>query len=196
MSLQCLSGLRPVDVMTTTCFSYMEGSWYPDPQLLNCRSPGMYGIVQVNFIFLIFRIAVCSAPPSPLNGSVQADDGRTYMEGDEVNFQCRSGLQRPENVTVRTMCTMEGGWRPDPRLQNCRSLGMYATSLGMLPLIELLIFRIAVCSAPPFPLNGSVQADDGRTYVEGDDVNFQCLSGWNEEDMVFLTMCFRRQFFK
>ena len=33
---QCLSGLSPTDVMIATCT--MEGSWRPDPQLLNCSS--------------------------------------------------------------------------------------------------------------------------------------------------------------
>ncbi len=64
-----------------------------------------------------------------MNGSVQADDGRMYLEGDEVNFQCLSGL-RPADV-MTTTCTVEGNWRPDPQLLNCRSPGMCAISLGM-----------------------------------------------------------------
>ena len=68
---------------------------------------------------LIFRIALCSAPPSPLNGSVQADDGRTYVEGDEVNFQCLSVW--PADV-LTTTCTMEGNWWPDPQLLESFSL--------------------------------------------------------------------------
>ena len=34
---QCLSGLSPADAMIATCT--VEGSWKPDPQLLNCSSP-------------------------------------------------------------------------------------------------------------------------------------------------------------
>ena len=62
---------------------------------------------------------MCSAPPSPLNGSVQANDSRTYVDGDVVNFQCLSGLS-PADVMIAT-CTMEGSWRPDPQLLTCSS---------------------------------------------------------------------------
>ena len=33
---QCLSGMCPADVMIATCT--MDGSWWPDPQLLKCSS--------------------------------------------------------------------------------------------------------------------------------------------------------------
>ena len=152
----------------------MEGNWRPDPQLLNsCTLPfiELFKFVSSSQ-YVVFGIAVCSAPPSPpMNGSVQVDDGKTYLEGDEVNFQCLSGL-RPADVMTTT--NMEGSWYPDPQLLNCRSPGMY----GIVQVSFIfLIFHKAVCSGPPSPLNGSVQADDGRTYVEGDEVNFQCLSG-------------------
>ena len=62
---------------------------------------------------------MCSAPPSPLNGSVQADNSSPYVEGDVVNFQCLSGLS-PADVMIAT-CTMEGSWRPDPQLLTCSS---------------------------------------------------------------------------
>ena len=62
---------------------------------------------------------MCSAPPSPLNGSVQANDSRTYVEGDVVNFQCLSGLS-PADVMIAT-CTMVGRWMPDPQLLTCSS---------------------------------------------------------------------------
>ena len=81
-----------------------------------------YRIVQVSFIILIFFIAVCSAPPSSLNGSVQADDGQTYVEGDEVNFQCLSSLMPVDVMT--TTCTEEGNWSTDPQLLQCFIPGM------------------------------------------------------------------------
>ena len=62
---------------------------------------------------------MCSAPPSPLDGSVQANDSRTYVEGDVVNFQCLSGLSTAD-VMIAT-CSMEGSWRPDPQLLTCSS---------------------------------------------------------------------------
>ena len=55
---------------------------------------------------------MCSAPPSPVNGLVQADDGRMYLEGDEVNFQCLSGSRLAD---VMTTTNMEGSWYPDPQ---------------------------------------------------------------------------------
>ena len=36
VNFQCISGLSPADVMIVTCT--VEGSWRPDPQLLNCSS--------------------------------------------------------------------------------------------------------------------------------------------------------------
>ncbi len=61
---------------------------------------------------------MCSAPPSPpQNGSMQADDGRRYLEGDEVNFQCVSGFSHADVMTIT--CTEEGNWRPDPQLLQC-----------------------------------------------------------------------------
>ena len=62
---------------------------------------------------------MCSDPPSPLNGSVQANNRCLYMEGDVVNFQCLSGLS-PADVMIAT-CTMDGSWRPDPQLLTCSS---------------------------------------------------------------------------
>ena len=76
MNFQCLSGLRPADVMTTTCTE--EGNWRPDPQLLNCCMLPFIELFKFvsSFQYVVFGIAVCSATPSPpLNGSVQADDG-------------------------------------------------------------------------------------------------------------------------
>ena len=37
---QCLPGMSPADVTIATCT--MEGTWRPDPQLLNCSSPTEY----------------------------------------------------------------------------------------------------------------------------------------------------------
>ena len=62
---------------------------------------------------------MCSAPPSPLNGSVQANDSRAYVEGDVVNFQCLSGLI-PAYVMI-AICSIEGRWMPDPQLLTCSS---------------------------------------------------------------------------
>ena len=62
---------------------------------------------------------MCSAPPSPLNGSVQVYNRCPYVEGDMVNFQCLSGLS-PADVMIAT-CSMEGSWRPDPQLLTCSS---------------------------------------------------------------------------
>ena len=62
---------------------------------------------------------MCSAPPSPLNGSVQANNRCPYVEGDVVNFQCLSGLS-PADVMNAT-CTVEGSWMPDPQLLTCSS---------------------------------------------------------------------------
>ena len=36
VNFQCLPGLSPASVMIATCTT--EGSWRPDPQLLNCTS--------------------------------------------------------------------------------------------------------------------------------------------------------------
>ena len=60
---------------------------------------------------------MCSAPPSPLNGSVPANNRYPYVERDVVNFPCLSGLS-PTDVTIAT-CTMEGSWNPDPQLLTC-----------------------------------------------------------------------------
>ena len=62
---------------------------------------------------------MCSAPPSPLDGSVQANNSSRYVDGDVVNFQCLSGLS-PADVMIAT-CTMVGSWRPDPQLLTCSS---------------------------------------------------------------------------
>ena len=59
---------------------------------------------------------MCIAPPSPWNGSVQANNRCLYAEGDMVNCQCLSGLS-PADVMIAT-CTMEGSWMPDPQLLN------------------------------------------------------------------------------
>ena len=62
---------------------------------------------------------MCSVPPSPPDGSVQANDSRTYVEGDVVNFQCLSCLI-PAYVMI-AICSMEGRWIPDPQLLTCSS---------------------------------------------------------------------------
>ena len=60
---------------------------------------------------------MCSALPSPLNSSMQANNRCPYVEGDVVNFQSLSGLS-PADVMIAT-CTMEGSWRPDPQMLTC-----------------------------------------------------------------------------
>ena len=62
---------------------------------------------------------MCSAPPSPLDGSVPANNSRPFVEGDVVNFECLSGLS-PADVMIAT-CNMEGSWMPDPQLLTCSS---------------------------------------------------------------------------
>ena len=44
-----------------------------------------------------------------------------------------------------------------------------------------------MCSAPPYPLNGSVLANNRCPYVEGDVVNFPCLSGLSPADVMIAT---------
>ena len=44
-----------------------------------------------------------------------------------------------------------------------------------------------MCSVPPSLLAVPVQANDIRAYVEGDMVNFQCLSGLSPADVMIAT---------
>ena len=44
-----------------------------------------------------------------------------------------------------------------------------------------------MCSTPPSLLAVPVQANDSRMYVEGDVVNFQCLSGLSPADVIIAT---------
>ena len=44
-----------------------------------------------------------------------------------------------------------------------------------------------MCSTPPSLLAVPVQANDRRPYVEGDVVNFQCLSGLSPADVMIAT---------
>ena len=44
-----------------------------------------------------------------------------------------------------------------------------------------------MCSVPPSLLAVPVQGNDRRTYVEGDVVNFQCLSGMSPADVMIAT---------
>ena len=44
-----------------------------------------------------------------------------------------------------------------------------------------------MCSVPPFLLAVPVQANDHRPYVEGDVVNFQCLSCLSPADVMIAT---------
>ena len=50
---------------------------------------------------------------------MQANDSRTYVEGDVVNFQCLSDLI-PAYVMI-AICSLEGRWMPDPQLLTCSS---------------------------------------------------------------------------
>ena len=44
-----------------------------------------------------------------------------------------------------------------------------------------------MCSAPPSPLAVPMQGNESRPYVEGDVVNFQCLSGLSPADVMIAT---------
>ncbi len=66
---------------------------------------------------------MCPVPGAPSNGSVNASNNQTYLEGSEVTYQCVAGLF-PMGILIAN-CTRDGQngvWKPeDPSTVECRT---------------------------------------------------------------------------
>ncbi len=66
---------------------------------------------------------MCPVPGAPSNGSVNASNNQTYIEGSEVTYQCNNELF-PMGLFITT-CTRDGQngvWKPeDPNTIECRT---------------------------------------------------------------------------
>ncbi len=72
---------------------------------------------------LIAPPVMCPVPGAPSNGSMNARNDQTFIEGSEVTYQCDAGLF-PMGILIAN-CTRDGQkgtWKPvDPSIVECRT---------------------------------------------------------------------------
>lgn len=106
ISYMCGKGYRPKTKKEAIC-TRIESNLTKIPSLTWLPNPAAHECIPVS----------CSTPPSPRNGFIEGNAGLTYTEGDNVKFQCFSGLI--PDVVISTTCMVDGTWNPDPLQYTC-----------------------------------------------------------------------------
>ena len=73
-------------------------------------------------------VGVCGLPVLA-DGVVVIDNLTATFEGSSFNFTCTDGLS--PTAIIRTDCTAEGHWRPDPATHVCINISVTTTTEGM-----------------------------------------------------------------
>ncbi|XP_052772929.1 uncharacterized protein LOC128211862 [Mya arenaria] len=102
---------------------------------------------------LVIPSVACDQVPSVKNGSIVGGDISPYFEGQNVTYNCTSGYTI--NGTTTISCNGSGVW---PETPSC--------------------LKGADCAQVPSVLNGSIVGGDQSPYVEGQNVTYNCTSGY------------------
>ena len=119
----------------------------------------------------------CSAPESPLGGSV-SNQFLLHPVGSEVTYCCNDGLF-PTGSVMTSTCTDVGGrgeWIPDPAQLVCKALGM---QFPVLFLLSHNLYISANCKLPEEPLHGFIVNYCNLATIEGSVITFQCDLGFS-----------------
>ena len=133
-----------------------------------------------------------TCPPSPSVASrvVNIQTPSVPIVGSTQNFSCS---EYEDGMTEQSTCGIDGQWSPDPETFPCptpRELTSYNNIIYLQDMCHSHIVPPVMCPVPGAPSNGSVNACNTQTYIEGSEVNYQC----NEELFpmgLFTTTCTR-----
>ena len=107
ISLSCISMNQVlVGVDSATC---VGGVWSPDIDGVTCRDTSISMTPSLSWFVII--AGECGLPVFA-DGVVVVDNFTATFEGSSFNFTCTDGLS--PTTTIRTDCTAEGHWSPDP----------------------------------------------------------------------------------